>query len=87
MRRVSPAVKVSVRRGGFRVRTIERLKFEAGPEIAGWVNYHGKVYPLFKDPRGNLYLNEDGWASTRPYPLTREGDDYRGWKGGSGFRF
>jgi hypothetical protein len=85
MRRVSPAVKISVRRGGFRVRVIERLKFEPGPEIAGWVNYHNKVCPLFKDPSGGLFLNDDGWASTRRYPLTRDDDDYR--KSGGGFRF
>ena len=71
MRRISPPVKISVRRNGFRVHTIARLKFEAGPEIAGWVNYRNKVYPLFKDPGGALYLDEDGWVSTRSYPLTR----------------
>ena len=66
---------------------ISRLKFAAGPEIAGWVNYRNKVYPLFKDPNGALFLNEDGWASTRRYPLTQADDDYAGWKPGSGFRF
>ena len=87
MRRISPAVKISVRRNDFRVRTISRLKFAPGPEIAGWVNYHNKVYPLFRDPGGDLFLNEDGWASTRPYPLTRTGDDYKSWRLGGGFRF
>jgi hypothetical protein len=77
MRRVNPAVTVSVRRGGFKLRTVARLKFEAGPDVAGWVNYRGKVYPVFTDPKGNLYLNEDGWASTRAYPLTHERDDTR----------
>ena len=60
MRRVNPPVTVSVRRNGFRIRTIARLKFEAGPQIAGWVNYRGKVYPLFQDPGGALFLDEDG---------------------------
>ena len=87
MHRVSPAVKVSVRRGGFRVRVIERLKFEAGPEIMGWVNYHNKVCPLFKDPSGGLFLNEDGWVSTRRYPLTRSDDDYGNKVPGAEFRF
>jgi hypothetical protein len=87
MRRISPPVKVSVRRNGFRVRTIARLKFEAGPQIVGWVNYNNKVYPLFEGPGGELFLNEDGWASTRHYPLTRADDDYRSWKPGGGFRF
>lgn len=86
MRRISPPVNISVRRNGFRIRTISRLKFEAGPEIAGWVNYRNKVYPLFKDPGGALYLDEDGWASTRHYPLTRDDDNYASRKPG-GFRF
>ena len=86
MRRISPPVNVAVRRNGFRVRNISRLKFEAGPEIAGWVNYRNKVYPLFKDPGGALYLDEDGWASTRHYPLTRDDDNYASRKPG-GFRF
>ena len=86
MRRISPPVNVSVRRNGFRIRTISRLKFEAGPEIVGWVNYRNKVYPLFKDPGGAYYLDEDGWASTRHYPLTRDEDDFKSWKPG-GFRF
>ena len=34
---------------------------------------------------GDLFLNEDGWASTRRYPLTRTGDEYR--RSGGGFRF
>ncbi len=87
MVRVSPPVQIAVRRKGFKVRAIARLKFEPGPEVAGWVNYSNKVYPLFKDPNGNLFLNEDGWASTRRYPLTRTDDDYRNWKPGGGFRF
>jgi hypothetical protein len=70
MRRVNPPVTISVRRDGFRVRTISRIKFESGPEIAGWVNYRGKIHPLFKDPGGALYLDEDGWVSSRRYPLT-----------------
>jgi hypothetical protein len=86
MRRISPPVKISVRRNGFRVRTISRLKFEPGPEIAGWVNFNNKVYPLFRDPGGDLFLNEDGWVSSRHYPLTRTDDDFRAWKPG-GFRF
>ena len=69
------------------VRVIERLKFEAGPEIIGWVNYHNKVCPLFKDPSGGLFLNEDGWASTRRYPLTRSDDDYGNRVPGAEFRF
>jgi hypothetical protein len=77
MRRINPAVPITVRRGGFKVRTIARLKFAAGPEVAGWVNYRNKVYPVFRDPKGTLYLNEDGWASTRHYPLTAERDDHR----------
>jgi len=65
MRRVNPPVKISVRRHGFRLRTISRIKFESGPAIAGWVNYRGKVYPLFQDPGGALYLDEDGrWNAT-----------------------
>ncbi len=79
-------MKVSVRRNGFRVRTIARLKFEAGPEIAGWVNYRNKVHPLFKDPGGAFYLDEDGWASTRRYPLTLAEDHFSSRKPG-GFRF
>ena len=86
MRRVNPSVSIAVRRNGFRIKTVSRLKFEAGPEIAGWVNYRNKVYPLFKDPGGALYLNEDGWASTRRYPLSLGDDDYRSRKPG-GFRF
>lgn len=86
MRRISPPVNISVRRNGFRVRTISRLKFEAGPEIVGWVNYRNRVYPLFKDPGGALYLDEDGWASTRHYPLVRGEDEMTGGKT-SGFRF
>ena len=70
MRRVNPPVTVSVRRNGFRLRTISRIKFESGPEIAGWVNYRNKIHPLFKDPGGALYLDEDGWVSSRRYPLT-----------------
>jgi len=85
MRRINPPVQVTVRRGGFKLRTIARLKFEAGPDVAGWVNYRNKVYPVFTDPRGNLYLNEDGWASTRRYPLTHERDDTR--NPAPGFRF
>ena len=85
MRRINPPVQVTVRRNGFKLRTIARLKFEAGPDIAGWVNYRGKVYPVFIDPKGNLYLNEDGWASTRRYPLTHERDDTR--NPAPGFRF
>ena len=86
MRRVNPPVTVSVRRHGFRVRTISRLKFEAGPAVAGWVNYRNKVYPLFQDPGGALYLDEDGWASTRRYPLTLDEDAVKKRKPG-GFRF
>lgn len=74
MRRINPPVPVTIRRHGFKVRTISRLTFEAGPEIAGWVNHLGKVYPVFRDPKGGLYLNEDGWVSTRRYPLTAERD-------------
>jgi hypothetical protein len=51
------------------------------------VNYHNKIYPLFKDPGGNLFLNEDGWASTRHYPLTRTDGDTRIGKSDAGFRF
>jgi len=85
MRRINPPVQVTVRRNGFKLRTIARLKFEPGPDVAGWVNYRGKVYPVFIDPKGNLYLNEDGWASTRRYPLTHERDDTR--NPAPGFRF
>ena len=85
MRRVNPPVTISVRRDGFRVRTISRIKFEAGPEIAGWVNYRGKIHPLFKDPGGALYLDEDGWVSSRRYPLTLD-DASKNRKPG-GFRF
>ena len=85
MRRVNPPVTVSVRRNGFRIRTISRLKFEPGPEIAGWVNYRNKVHPLFKDPGGALYLDEDGWVSNRRYPLTLD-DGLKSRKPG-GFRF
>jgi hypothetical protein len=49
------------------------------------VNYRNKVHPVFTDPKGNLYLNEDGWASTRRYPLTHERDDTR--NPAPGFRF
>ena len=83
MRRVNPPVTISVRRAGFRLRTISRIKFAAGPEIAGWVNYRGKVHPVFKDPGGALFLDEDGWVSSRRYPLTFEG----GAKKPGGFRF
>jgi hypothetical protein len=86
MRRVNPAVTVSVRRNGFRIKTISRLKFEAGPEIAGWVNYRGKVHPVFKDPGGALFLDEDGWVSSRRYPLTLGDGDFKPRKPG-GFRF
>jgi len=85
MRRVNPPVTISVRRDGFRVRTISRLKFESGPEIAGWVNYRNKIHPLFKDPGGALYLDEDGWVSSRRYPLTLD-DGSKNRKPG-GFRF
>jgi len=85
MRRVNPPVTISVRRDGFRVRTISRIKFESGPEIAGWVNYRGKIHPLFKDPGGALYLDEDGWVSSRRYPLTLD-DGSKNRKPG-GFRF
>ena len=85
MHRVSPPAKISVRRNGFKVRVIARLKFDPGPQIVGWFNYDNKVCPLFKDPVGDLFLNEDGWASTRRYPLTRTGDEYR--RSGGGFRF
>jgi len=85
MRRVNPPVTISVRRDGFRVRTISRIKFESGPEIAGWVNYRGKIHPLFKDPGGALYLDEDGWISSRRYPLTLD-DGSKNRKPG-GFRF
>jgi len=74
MRRINPPVQVTIRRGGFKIRTISRLKFEPGPDIAGWVNHRGKVYPVFREPKGGFYLNEDGWTSTRPYPLTAERD-------------
>ena len=74
MRRINSPAQITIRRNGFRVRTISRLKFEAGPEIAGWVNHRNKVYPVFRDPQGALYLNEDGWTSTRRYPLTAERD-------------
>jgi len=57
----------------------------AGPEIAGWVNYRNKVYPVFKDPGGAFYLDDDGWASTRHYPLIRGEDEMSGKP--SGFRF
>ena len=83
----TPPVRIVVRRNGFKVRTVSRLKFETGPEIAGWANYKNKVCPVFKDPNGNLFLNEDGWASTRHSPLTRTDDDYRNWKSGAGFHF
>ncbi len=86
MRRVNPPVTISVRRNGFRLRTISRIKFEPGPAIAGWVNYRGKVHPLFQDPGGAFYLDEDGWASTRRYPLTLDDDAARKRKPG-GFRF
>ena len=85
MRRVNTPVTISVRRAGFRVRTISRLKFESGPEIAGWVNYRGKIHPLFKDPGGALYLDEDGWVSSRRYPLTL--DDGSKIRKSGGFRF
>ena len=85
MRRVNPPVTISVRRDGFRVRTISRIKFEPGPEIAGWVNYRGKIHPLFKDPGGALYLDEDGWVSSRRYPLSLD-DGSKNRKPG-GFRF
>ena len=83
MRRVHPPVTLSVRRNGFRIRTISRIKFEAGPEIAGWVNYRNKIHPVFKDPGGALFLDEDGWVSSRRYPLTFED----GVKKPGGFRF
>jgi len=85
MRRVNPPVTISVRRDGFRIRTISRIKFESGPEIAGWVNYRNKIHPLFKDPGGALYLDEDGWVSSRRYPLTLD-DGSKNRKPG-GFRF
>ena len=85
MRRVNPPVTISVRRDGFRVKTISRIKFEAGPEIAGCVNYRNKIHPLFKDPGGALYLDEDGWVSSRRYPLTLD-DGSKNRKPG-GFRF
>ena len=70
MRRVNPPVTISVRRHGFRLRTISRIKFEPGPAIAGWVNYRGKVFPLFQDPGGALYLDEDGWVVVATVRLT-----------------
>jgi len=86
MRRVNPPVTVTVRRHGFRIRAISRLKFEPGPPIAGWVNYRGKVHPLFQDPGGALFLDEDGWVSSRRYPLTLAEDNFKNCKPG-GFRF
>jgi hypothetical protein len=86
MRRVNQPVTVSVRRHGFRVRTISRIKFEAGPAIAGWVNYRNKVCPLFQDPGGALYLDEDGWASSRRYPLALD-DGVAKTRKSAGFRF
>ncbi len=85
MRRVNPPVTISVRRAGFRVRTISRLKFDSGPEIAGWGNYRGTNQPLLKDPGGALYLDEDGWVSSRRYPLTL--DDGSKIRKSGGFRF
>jgi len=49
-------------------------------------NYRGKVHPLFKDPGGALFLDEDGWVSTRRYPLTLAEDNFKSRKPG-GFRF
>ena len=86
MRRINPPVNISVRRHGFRVRTIARIKFESGPAIAGWVNYRNKVYPLFRDPDGALFLDEDGWVSSRRYPLTLAEDNFKNRNPG-GFRF
>jgi len=86
MRRVNPPVTISVRRHGFRLRTISRIKFESGPAIAGWVNYRGKVYPLFQDPGGALYLEEEAWPRPRRYPLTLDEDAVKKRKPG-GFRF
>jgi hypothetical protein len=78
MVRVSPPAAIAVRRKGFKVRTIARLKFEPGPAVVGWVNYNNKVCPVFTDPNGKLFLNADGWASTQAYPLTRGDEDDRG---------
>lgn len=44
-----------------------------------------KVHPVFKDPGGALFLDEDGWVSSRRYPLTFE-DGSKIRKPG-GFRF
>jgi len=73
MGKAKSPVNVSVRRNGFRQKIISRLMFEPGPAIAGWVNYRGKVHPVFKDSGGKLFLNEDSWAVTRQQPLKATG--------------
>lgn len=79
---VSERSEITVRRRGRKVGVISRLRFERGPEVVGWANYKGHVYPLYSDGQGGVYLEEIGWTATSLNPLRRAADDYRLWKKG-----
>ena len=74
--------KITVRRKGRKVGIIKRLRFERGPEVVGWANYKNRIYPLFSDGQGGLYLEETGWTATDQRPLRRNPNESRLWKGG-----
>jgi hypothetical protein len=78
----SERTKIMVRKRGRRIGIISRLKFELGQEIVGWANYKNRVYPLYSDGKGGLYLEENGWTATSPRPLTRTAEGYRLWTKG-----
>jgi hypothetical protein len=75
-------IKITVRRKGRKVGMIKRLRFERGPEVVGWANYKNRIYPLFSDGQGGLYLEVTGWTATNQRPLRRYPNDERLWKGG-----
>jgi hypothetical protein len=77
MGKASQPVSIAVRRHGFREKVISRLTFAPGPPVAGWVNYRNKVYPVFRDQGGKLFLNQDGWVASRVYPLRTDRDANR----------
>jgi len=52
-RMATPPVQIVVRRNGFKVRTVSRLRFETGPEIAGWCQIT-RTRSIRLQPHGNL---------------------------------
>jgi hypothetical protein len=88
MYRISEPSRISVRHNGREVTTVKRLRFERGPEVVGWVNYRGKQHPIFKDEKGKLYLDQDGWVRLANRPLQRSAEDYKMWTAfGPRFRY